>query len=74
MRYASYMLRLRLVWNDEEPIWVASMEDTVTGSHRSFPNLEALTAFLLAEYGGRRTAAKGGAQSEGEEKRSLESK
>jgi hypothetical protein len=62
-RYASYLLRLRLVRNDDQPVRIASIDDPASGSHRSFPNVEALAAFLLAEFGGRWTGAKGGAQS-----------
>ena len=63
-RYASYLLRFRLVRNDDQPIWIASIDNTATGSHRSFPNVEALAAFLLAEFGGRRTGVKDGPESE----------
>ena len=70
-RYASYLLRLRLVWNDNGPIWIASMENTATGGHRSFPNVEALAAFLLAEFGGRGMVVQGGSQSEGKDQAPL---
>ena len=63
IRYASYLLGLRLIWNDDEPVWKASVENTATGSYRSFPNVEALATFLLAEFGGR--TSKGSSQSEG---------
>ena len=71
-RYASYLLRLRLVWSDEQPIWIASLENTITGSHRSFPNAEALAAYLLAEYGRRNPVVKDGLQSKEEDHRPLE--
>ncbi len=64
-RYASYLIRFRLVRNDDQPVWIASIDDTASGSHRSFPNVEALAAFLLAEFEGRRTGAEGGTQSGG---------
>ncbi len=67
-RYASYLLRLRLMWNDNDPVWIASAENTATGSYRSFPNVGALAAFLLAEFGGRESVVKGGSQSKGEDK------
>lgn len=49
--YASYLLRLWLVRNGAEATWVASIVRTATGNHRSFPSVEALVTFLLAEYG-----------------------
>jgi hypothetical protein len=67
IRYASYLLRLRLVWNDAGPIWMASLDNTATGSHRSFPNAEALATFLLAEFGGSRPVVQDGLPSEAEE-------
>lgn len=57
-RYVSYMLRLRRIWDDDQPIWTGSLEDNATGSHRSFPNVETLAAFLLAEFGRRQPVAK----------------
>jgi hypothetical protein len=66
-RYASYLLRLRLVWNDHGPIWMASLDNTATGSHRSFPNVEALATFLLAEFGGSRPVVQDGLPSKVEE-------
>ena len=49
--YASYMLRLRLMGQGNQTLWVASVENTATGSQRSFPGIEALVAFLRAEFG-----------------------
>ncbi len=49
--YASYLLRLRLVGSGEQSVWTASIEDTATGSRHTFPDVEALATFLLAEYG-----------------------
>jgi hypothetical protein len=49
--YASYMLRLRLMGQGNQTLWVASIENTATGSQRSFPGIEALVAFLRAEFG-----------------------
>ena len=73
IRYASYLLGLRLIWNDDEPVWKASVENTATGSYRSFPNVEALATFLLAEFGGRELVATVGSQSKGEDKQPHES-
>ena len=50
--YASYLLRLRQVQNDERAMWVASVQSTASGQVRSFPSVEALARFLEAEYGG----------------------
>jgi hypothetical protein len=49
--YASYMLRLRLMGQGNQTLWVASIENTATGLQRSFPGIEALVAFLRAEFG-----------------------
>ncbi len=59
-RYASYLLRLRLVWGEEQPSWMASLENTATGTYRSFPDVESLAAFLLAEFGGHQRGAPDG--------------
>lgn len=56
-RYTSYLLRLRLMSTGKQTLWLASMDDTLTGKHRSFPNVEALAAYLLAEFGGNRSAS-----------------
>jgi hypothetical protein len=72
-RYASYLLRFRLVWSDDQPVWIASVENTVTGSYRSFPNVEALAAFLLAEFGRRGSTVTGSLPSESEDHRLPES-
>jgi ATP/maltotriose-dependent transcriptional regulator MalT len=50
--YASYLLRLTRVGQSDRTTWVASVQSTATGDRRSFPNVEALVAFLVAEYGG----------------------
>ena len=67
--YASYMLRLRLMGQGNQTMWVASVENTATGIQRSFPGVEALVAFLRAEFGGYSSAAEGrlpsGPQGEG---------
>lgn len=59
-RYTSYLLRLRLTSTGKQTMWLASMDDTLTGKHRSFPNVEALAAYLLAEFGGNRPASEDG--------------
>jgi hypothetical protein len=51
--YASYLLRLRRVQNNDRPVWVASVQSTATGEQRSFADLEALVAFLQAQFGDR---------------------
>jgi hypothetical protein len=48
--YASYLLRLRRVQNESQATWVASVQSTATGEQRSFPSIEALATFLLANY------------------------
>ena len=56
--YASYMLRLRLMGQGNQTMWVASVENTATGIQRSFPGVEALVAFLRAEFGGYSSVAR----------------
>ncbi len=52
--YASYLLRLRQLNYSSRATWVASVQSIATGDERSFPSVEALAAFLLAEFGERR--------------------
>ncbi len=54
--YSSYMLRFRVTPSGNQTNCLVSIEDTATGSRRSFPNVEALATFLLAEFGERRSA------------------
>jgi hypothetical protein len=49
--YASFMLRLLQVKNNDCPTWVISTQSTKTGELRWFPNLEALVQFLWKEFG-----------------------
>jgi hypothetical protein len=49
--YASYLLRLRQVRNDEHLVWVASIQSTASDERRSFPSVNALVRFLESEYG-----------------------
>lgn len=49
--YASYLLRFRCLNGDKGRIWVASVQCTVTGKLRRFPNLDALIQFLQDEFG-----------------------
>jgi hypothetical protein len=51
--YTSYLLRLRRLRTGDQGDWVASVESTTTGEQRSFPSVETLVAFLLAEFGRR---------------------
>ena len=55
-RYSSYMLRFRVTPTGNQLNCLVSIEDTATGSQRSFPNVEALATFLLAEFGEGRSA------------------
>ncbi len=50
-RYASYLLRLWQVQNDQQTTWVASIQDPTTGEHRPFASVGALVHFLQAEFG-----------------------
>ena len=68
-RYVSYLLRLQLMRKDDQSVWVASTESTTDGSHRSFPNVETLAAFLLAEFGERQLNRQGGTPDDSEDSR-----
>jgi len=46
--YRAYMLRLRRVVRDGQPVWQASVESPHTGESHAFASLEALYAFLVA--------------------------
>jgi len=46
--YLAYMLRLRRVVRDGQPVWQASVESPHTGESHAFASLEALYAFLVA--------------------------
>ena len=65
----AYMLRLRQVWRDGQPVWQASVESPHTGERHAFAGLEALVAFLrtatlASQIGGAREAS---AQTHGSE-------
>jgi hypothetical protein len=49
--YASYLLRLWQVHNDQHTTWVASVQNPTTGEKRPFASVEALIHFLQAEFG-----------------------
>lgn len=49
--YASYLLRLRQVQNDQRVTWAASIQSTADGEQRPFADVEALVTFLRAEFG-----------------------
>jgi hypothetical protein len=68
-RYSSYMLRFRVTSTGNQLNCLVSIEDTATGSQRSFPNVEALATFLLAEFGEGRSAVSSDTALEKEDKR-----
>ncbi len=49
--YQSYLLRLRRLEREGQPVWCASLESSITGHRQDFPDLDALVAFLLQEFG-----------------------
>ncbi len=49
--YASYLLRLRKVQHCGQATWITSAQSVTTSEVRTFPHIEALVTFLLAEYG-----------------------
>ena len=67
--YSLYMLRFRVTPTGNQLNCLVSIEDTATGSHRSFPNVEALATFLLAEFGAGRSAISSDTPIEKEDKR-----
>lgn len=56
-QYASYLLRLRQVRNDQRTVWTASVQCIATGEQRPFADVEDLVEFLRAEFGGRESVA-----------------
>ena len=46
--YFSYLLRLWLAGDDDQPEWRLSLTDSQSDQTRAFTSLEALTAFLQA--------------------------
>lgn len=46
--YLSYLLRLWLAGDDDQPDWRLALVDPQTGEARGFASLEELTAFLQA--------------------------
>lgn len=55
-RYASFMLRLQWLQNDDHPAWVASMQSSATNELRWFPNVDALVQFIRDEFDDREDA------------------
>jgi hypothetical protein len=51
--YASFLLRLWRTQEDGQFVWRASLESTVEGERLNFPRLEALLAFLEAQFSSR---------------------
>jgi hypothetical protein len=49
--YFSYLLRLWLAGDDDQPEWRAALIDPQTGQRQGFASLEALFAFLLERTG-----------------------
>jgi hypothetical protein len=50
-RYYSYILRVWLAGDRDQPQWHASLEDTHTGERRGFASLAALNAYLNQQTG-----------------------
>ncbi len=49
--YSSYLLRLWQLPQGRQVVWVASLHNAAGGEQHSFRSVEALIAFLRAEYG-----------------------
>ena len=54
--YKSYLLRLWTVVHDGEPVWQASLQNTVTGRRQGFADLESLFDYLAAPAYGEKAA------------------
>jgi hypothetical protein len=50
-RYFSFILRMWLAGDTDQPQWHASLEDTRTGERRGFANLAALCEYLNQQAG-----------------------
>jgi len=50
-RYYSYVLRVWLAGDTDQPQWHASLEDTHTGERRGFASLAGLCKFLKQQTG-----------------------
>ena len=49
--YASYLLRLWKVEEQERTVWLASLENALTGERKNFASLAALVKFLQERFG-----------------------
>lgn len=56
--YRSFLLRLWQVEQNGDWIWRCSLEETGTGRHKQFVNLDGLFGYLNAETGGPPSAQK----------------
>ena len=61
--YSSYLLRLWMSEENEQPIWRASLESTHTGQRRNFSDVRALVEFLETEFDSCQTEPSGQPQS-----------
>ena len=50
-RYYSYLLRVWLAGDKDQPHWRASLEDTRSGERRGFASLRALCEYLHQQTG-----------------------
>jgi hypothetical protein len=50
--YFSYLLRMWQVVRTGEQVWMASLDDPLTGIRRNFTNMESLFDFLLQKTSG----------------------
>ncbi len=48
--YASFLLRLWQKRNDQEDIWIASLQSTATGEDLAFSSMEAFIRFLQNHF------------------------
>ena len=58
--YASYLLRLWKAEEQRRPVWLASLENALTGERKNFANLAALVQFLQDQFGELADSSQGG--------------
>jgi hypothetical protein len=49
--YNSFLFRFRRAMNDDQPIWIVSVQNTRTGQQQYFSSLDGLIQFLQNEFG-----------------------
>ena len=58
--YASYLLRLWKMEEQGRAVWLASLENALTGERKNFASLAALAQFLQDQFGEPADSSQGG--------------